>query len=152
MSIIAETELGTLPSACHDPRLGAVWVVSVAIRTPNIGINDDVCSPNHNSKKQGKKQQFAKESSLSGGDVVVMRSTAWSKPLLGIVQPWDPDYDLKFGVNLNLRQNAGATSMMFEGSGHQGSDSGSEVTTANIMVCVDCGDDPNNHSIFNLCL
>lgn len=134
ISIIAETEMGTLPSACHDPALGAVWVVSVAIRTPNIIINDDVSSPSKKGKKQSKQQaqqsaqfQFAsKESSLSGGDIVIMRSSAWSKPLLGIVQPWDPDYDLKFGVNLNIRQNAGLSST-------------ADVTTANIMFCIDCG-------------
>jgi hypothetical protein len=64
---------------------------------------------------------------------------------LGIVQPWDPDYDLKFGVNFATAQSthirnsgvlSGASSGGVEGvSARVGS--GAILTTVNLMICVD---------------
>lgn len=128
LSIVAETALGSLPQACNDPRLGSVWIVSVAIRTPQVGVADNVNSSRGNNFNNRPQRTFSKESSLSGGDVLILHSHAWQKPLLGIVQPWDPDYDIKFGGS-TLHAGATDTSM-----------TNYDITTANVMVCMDGGD------------
>ena len=110
MQIVAESEFGMLPQPC-DPRLGSVWIVSVAIRTPNVSLAETVRSkgnPNNTNSNTTNNNSIAagtlaKESSLSGGDLLLLSSASWDHPLLGIVQPWDPDYDWKFSMLLFLK-------------------------------------------------
>ena len=110
----------------------------MAIKTPNIELNETVASPNRKSKSS---TNLAKESSLSGGDLVVLHSNQWNHPLLGIIQPWDPDYDLKLGANFSLNQSQ---HLKYMNTFYN--DNVADLTTANILICVDSGDngdDPN---------
>jgi hypothetical protein len=137
MSIVGESEFGALPQAC-DTKLGSVWIVNVAIKTPEIQLDETVASP---SKKSTSSTNLAKETSLSGGDLVVLHSKQWSHPLLGIIQPWDPDYDLKLGANFSVNQSQHLKNMNIFYNDNCG-----DLTTANILICVDSGeslDDPN---------
>ncbi|RYG61436.1 hypothetical protein EON64_18575 [archaeon] len=70
LNIVGETECNALRSTTYDVRLGSVWMVRVAIKTPHYS-----------------------SSVLSGGDLMLLQSPAWNKALLAVVQPWDPDYD-----------------------------------------------------------
>ncbi len=64
---------------------------------------------------------------------MLLHSTTWSKPVLGIIQPWDPDYDVKYGVNFQLNQSSSVSLAMMN-------DMGKELTIANVLICVDGGD------------
>jgi hypothetical protein len=129
VNIVAESELSSMKSA-YDVRLGSVWVVKVAIRTPNIVLDESITGPNV------RKPVISRESALAGGDLIVLHNSTWSKPLLGIVQPWDPDYDIKFGINFQLNPLV-QQSMLAEcvASGET-----RDLTTANLLICVDGGD------------
>lgn len=74
-AIVTESEPGGLMQA-KDPRLGSVWVVSTAI---------------------------VHGQSIIGGDLLLLSSSQWDHPVLGIAQPWDPDYDIKFSNTLHFR-------------------------------------------------
>jgi hypothetical protein len=164
MNIIAESEFGTLPQPC-DPRLGSVWIVNVAIRTPNVSLDETVASPNkmNTQKPPTMAGQIAKESSLAGGDLLLLTSSAWDHPLLGIVQPWDPDYDWKFSMSFpgktggmngpsnhhlytsNSTQNISSAPFATKDTFYN--DNTSDLTMANILVCVDGGDGMDLKSI-----
>jgi hypothetical protein len=147
LCVVAESEYGALPQAC-DPRLGSVWVVSVAIRTPNVSLNEAVSNRNSStaaplhanrpfaSNDSSSSSKFSSELSISGGDLMLMNSKRWDKPLLGVIQPWDPDYDIKFGVNFNVNQSSNPSIISMFKQKEQGAD----VTIANILVCVDGSD------------
>jgi hypothetical protein len=109
-TIISESEFSSLPKSL-DPRLGSVWLVSTSISSSykTISSND-----------------------LSGGDLVVMHSGSWKHPLLGVVQPWDPDYDLKYGINLHINQmnNPSRSFSSMYGDPHG-------PLNINILICVD---------------
>ena len=123
--IIAESAFAALPKAC-DPRLGSVWVISVAITPRSFGSG-------------GGKRGFHGSGSLkenldlAGGDLMVMHSPQWSHPLLGIIQPWDPDYDIKFGINFSINQSTYISTQ--KGADRDGSAMQQQVI--NILVCVD---------------
>jgi hypothetical protein len=136
-SIVEETPLGHLPDACHDSRLGSVWVVSLLINASNVNILGAVASKQNNSSFESTNSRYnqngidsAREENVmvSGGDIIVIHSNQWDKSILGIVQPWDPDYDIKFGSNSNK------LGMMLSGRKHQ------NYIMMNIMVCIDGGD------------
>lgn len=126
-AIIAESEFAALPKAC-DPRLGSVWVIAAAISSSQ----GDMSNKNAKSKHAG-------SGDLSGGDLVVLHSSHWSHPLLGIIQPWDPDYDIKFGINFSVNQSTYISTQ--QPSGREGSANvPSGVQIVNILVCVDQSD------------
>lgn len=129
--VVSESDFGSLPQAC-DPRLGSVWVVNVLIRTPNVFLNE--------TTGLGKKidsvgtTTIIRDQSLSGGDLLYLKSDSWSHPLLGIIQPWDPDYDIKFGSTLYNNK-----SFLDPEIAHENKD----LTMANLLICVDNGETPN---------
>lgn len=97
--MLAESELSSLPKACEDPRLGSVWALAVAVYHPHTGSAARYSKEVHNGgAKVGDVIPFG------CGDLLVMQSEQWSYPVLGIVQPWDPDFDLKYGVNFAIYQ------------------------------------------------
>lgn len=127
-AIIAESEFAGLPKAC-DPRLGSVWVIAAAISATagETGIGA--------GSGQGGKSKF-NSGDLSGGDLMVLHSPHWSHPLLGIIQPWDPDYDIKFGINFSVNQSTYISTQ--QPTGREGNTSvPSGVQVVNILVCVD---------------
>lgn len=138
LNIVAESEYGSLPQAC-DPRLGSVWVISVIIRTPNVSLNETVT--NKPNSKQTPSSGVSKEASLSGGDLMLLHSSQWKSPLMGIVQPWDPDYDFKFGTNFSLNQSNNPALMNYGGEANV------DITTANLLVCIDGGDGLDGQNI-----
>ena len=107
-TIISESEFSTLPKSL-DPRLGSVWLISTSITSSYKTISS---------------------TELSGGDLVVMHSGSWKHPLLGVVQPWDPDYDLKYGINLHINQMNPSRSSSMHGDPHG-------PLNINILICVD---------------
>jgi len=107
-TIISESEFSTLPKSL-DPRLGSVWLISTSITSSYKTISS---------------------TDLSGGDLVVMHSSSWKHPLLGVVQPWDPDYDLKYGINLHINQMNPSRSSSMHGDPHG-------PLNINILICVD---------------
>eukprot|EP01033_Poteriospumella_lacustris_P018440 gene18440-13265_t len=135
IAIIAEeTPLGHLPESCRNSRLGSVWAISVLMNSSNIVVSDEIPSADRNSEKVG---QFDKGGGygsdnvvLSGGDVVVIHSSQWGRPILGIIQPWDPDYDMKMGAKLTRMAPSSSSSSKY----------GKDSMMVNIMVCVDGGD------------
>lgn len=136
-SIIAESPTGALPKAC-DPRLGSVWVVAAAITSsPNSGNSSNSAAGRHYqgafSKHAGGKEGL----DLSGGDLMVLHSPAWSHPLLGIIQPWDPDYDIKYGINFSINQSTYISTQT--APGREGA-SVQQRQVVNILVCVDQSD------------
>jgi hypothetical protein len=137
-SIVAESPSGALPKAC-DPRLGSVWVVAAAI-SPRTSTNS---TAKHYQggfhHKQG--AVVGKEGlDLSGGDLMVLHSASWSHPLLGIIQPWDPDYDIKYGINFSINQS---TYISTQQAPSRDGSKGPSVQVVNILVTVDMGDDEN---------
>lgn len=127
-AIIAESEFAALPKAC-DPRLGSVWVIAAAIAP----------TPADAGSNKGGRNKFSNGGELSGGDLVVLHSSSWCHPLLGIIQPWDPDYDIKFGINFSVNQSTYISSQL--PSGREGSAQVSAGTqVVNILVCVDQSD------------
>jgi hypothetical protein len=138
VNIVAESEFGSsrTSTSSTDLRLGSVWVVKVAIRTPHVTLDDTVVGPNvFNNSNMSKKMTVSRESALSGGDLMLLQSVHWSKPLLGIVQPWDPDYDIKFGINFTLNTQI-QQSMLAESIAEKTS---ADLTTANLLICIDGG-------------
>lgn len=129
VNIVNESEYGSVHSA-NDVRLGSVWVVKVAIRSPNVTLDD--------SRSNTSSRLFARDGALAGGDLVILSSQAWQRHLLGIVQPWDPDYDFKFGINFGIPSQIHA-SMMAEGA--------EDMTTANLLICVDSGESASAESL-----
>lgn len=130
-AIVAESAGAPLPRAC-DPRLGSVWVVAAAISAP---INGNANS----SGKGGYGNKFgAVGCDISGGDLMVLHSPQWSHPLLGIIQPWDPDYDIKYGINFSVNQS---TYISTQQPARDGSRPGqAPLQVVNILVCVDQSD------------
>lgn len=66
------------------------------------------------------------------------RSTHWEHAVLGIIQPWDPDYDIKFGnayraYPTGVTKNGETISLNPSGVSKFGE-------CINLMVCVDHGD------------
>jgi hypothetical protein len=170
MGIVGESEFGLLPQAC-DPRLGSVWIVNVAIKTPNISLNETtILSPSSKLKSISTSQpapssssssswfggnndrsSLQKDSSLSGGDLVILSSPhSWNHHLLGIVSPWDPDFDLKFGVNFNINSQSSASSHAKYMDTFYNDKENNELTTANILICVDSSDNASNHVNFDI--
>jgi hypothetical protein len=155
MGIVGESEFGLLPQAC-DPRLGSVWIINVAIKTPNISLNEatTLSSPSSKLKSISTSQittnndrsSLQKDSSLSGGDLVILSSSSWNHHLLGIVQPWDPDYDLKFGVNFTINSSQHTKYM----DTFYNDKENNELTTANILICVDSSDNASNNVNFEI--
>lgn len=92
-------------------------------------------SPSRRQQKTAAKPpQAHRETFLSGGDLMVIASPYWDRPYLGIVQPWDPDYDVKFGINFQsnpqIQQHTLAEAIA------QSENTG-EIATINVLVCVD---------------
>jgi hypothetical protein len=69
-------------------------------------------------------------------------SKHWNHCILGINQPWDPDYDIKFGVNFSIEQTSGFK------NANTGSAQKSSYSSINLMICVDQSDilNPNELS------
>jgi hypothetical protein len=148
-SIVSESAFAALPRAC-DPRLGSVWVIAANITSPlpatatqgGGGLNK-WGSGNYNNGGFGAAGKDSVDF-LSGGDLVVMHSPQWSHPLLGIIQPWDPDYDIKFGINFAVNQSSflkaqahGYDSSGGGAGGGGGAGTAAPLPTVNILVCVD---------------
>jgi hypothetical protein len=126
-AIIAESPSGALPKAC-DPRLGSVWVIAAAITSTAQGTGKSG-APGQRSHIMGKEGL-----DLSGGDLMVLHSPRWAHPILGIIQPWDPDYDIKYGINFSINQSTYISTQQAPGQG------GASVQVVNILVCVDQSD------------
>ena len=72
-----------------DPRLGSVWLVRLAL-SPYLS----------NQGGQGSNSEDMSDS-CSPGDLIVLRSSGLdSRPMLGIVQGWDPDLEMKYGSTM----------------------------------------------------
>jgi hypothetical protein len=128
-AIIAESPSGALPKAC-DPRLGSVWVVAAAITsTASSGGGKWAGQPGQRNQMVGKEGL-----DLSGGDLMVLHSPRWAHPILGIIQPWDPDYDIKYGINFSINQSTYISTQKVPGQ------DGACVQVVNILVCVDQSD------------
>ena len=127
--IISESEYGGLPKAC-DPRLGSVWAISVSIIPPVVSSLDHAVGPSGGDNDER----------ISGGDLMLLYrshqiyfqganyynlpclSAQWNHSLLGVVQPWDPDYDVKFGSHLGINNF---------------SSGGTGTKSCNLLVCID---------------
>eukprot|EP01032_Pedospumella_encystans_P018714 gene18714-21295_t len=132
-AIVAESAGAPLPRAC-DPRLGSVWVIAAAISAPINGANNA-----NNSGKGGYGNKFGVMGcDVSGGDLMVLHSPQWSHPLLGIIQPWDPDYDIKYGINFSVNQSTYISTQQPARDG--GKPGQPPLQVVNILVCVDQGD------------
>lgn len=126
-AVLAESELSSLPKACEDPRLGSVWVLAVAVRHP--------------TSRSGGHSGGLEPIPFGCGDLLLMQSDEWSNPVIGIVQPWDPDYDLKYGVNFSINQSSyieqqRQRKVALRGDAVDGADY-VDYTMINIMVCVE---------------
>ena len=145
-AIIAESSFAPVPKPC-DPRLGSVWVIAVAVTGlgNSVSFNKGGNNNNYNNKNWPGNAQSAKEGSggeLSGGDLMVLHSPQWSHPLLGVIQPWDPDYDIKFGINFAVNQSSYLNQQPQQqyGNGGSGNSGAAPVQVVNILVCVDQSD------------
>jgi len=131
-AIVAESAGAPLPRAC-DPRLGSVWVIAAAISAP-INSNNNANS----AGKGGYGNKFgAIGCDVSGGDLMMLHSPQWSHPLLGIIQPWDPDYDIKYGINFSVNQSTYISTQQPARDGKPGQPT---LQVVNILVCVDQSD------------
>lgn len=126
-AIVAESASAPLPRAC-DPRLGSVWVIAAAISMPQGS------SGGHAGK--GGYGKYNSGCDVSGGDLMILRSPEWSHPLLGIIQPWDPDYDIKYGINFSINQSTYITTQQPS----RDSKGQAPLQVVNILVCVDQSD------------
>ena len=152
----ATREGGSSGGGGEDPRLGSVWVASVAVPAPSTSCSRGSTTYRGNNRTgesttySGVAAAMARLDVISG-DLVVLHSDAWTSShatgngaggtLLGIVQPWDPDADIK-------RANSGLAGASF-GSGEvsTGITGGSastgqvgaleDVVLISILICVD---------------
>lgn len=123
---------------------GSVWVVTLAVHHPNLFITNST-KPEVNFRQsedpenlsnailnphEGSEQ--ANQIPISGGDLMLLNSDSWSSNLLGIIQPWDPEYDSKLSGPkakvLNITPNFKSKDIKF----------------INLLVCVTNNSSPLN--------
>ena len=135
LQVVSETAVQSQmhQSQQSDPRLGSVWLVRLAL-SPYL----------HNQGGQGSNSEDMSDS-CSPGDLLVLRSNSLdSRPLLGIVQGWDPDLELKYGSTM---KHTTTSSMPFDpeaaannhgtGLSFQTQGSSMSVTSCvNVFMCV----------------
>lgn len=74
---------GTTPNANRDPRLGRLYLLSIAVDITYSNKSHDVNNNNNSST-----------SFFMSGDLLMLQSEHWSRPGLGIVQGWEPDAEI----------------------------------------------------------
>ena len=91
LQVVSETAVQSQMNQIQqsDPRLGSVWLVRLAL-SPYLQNQGGACGSSEDMSDI-----------CSPGDLVVLRSSGLdSRPLLGIVQGWDPDLEMKYGSTM----------------------------------------------------
>eukprot|EP01035_Chromulina_nebulosa_P019240 gene19240-25091_t len=109
--VLSESEKGSLPQYACDNRLSSVWNVKVMLLS--------------------NKQSSYYDAEFSSGDLIYITSNSWERPLLGVVQGWDPD-EISLNGYLNISTRKRSNSALSADSSEQPQ----KIDNINILICV----------------